>query len=242
MTVQHEGIATDELGPDPNATLAMPSGKVLKAGDPVVTFVARNLEPYRGFHVFMRALERIQKEHPTCHAVIVGGDDVSYGKRPTAAPSWREKMLREVKLDPLRTHFLGRVPRATYVRVLQVSAVHVYLTYPFVLSWSLLEALQCAAQVIASDTAPVREALQESAGATLVGFHDLKAACRSVLQALEGASPSENCRRIAAAFSRGEALARYTTLLVPPSSSEQRGCRSVSQVRGQAGLTPVEMT
>src|SRR5262249_48535318 len=128
-------------------------------GDPVVTYVARNLEPYRGFHVFMRALQRIQRRHLRCHALIVGGDDVSYGRKPSDAAHWRERMLREVKLDAARTHFLGRVPYEHYLRVLQVSAAHVYLTYPFVLSWSMLEAMACGALLIGSDTAPVREVI-----------------------------------------------------------------------------------
>jgi len=152
ITVQHEGIDTEGPQPDPDASLAMPSGAVLKAGDPVVTYVARNLEPYRGFHVFMRALEKLQQQHKTVHAIIVGGDDVSYGKRPKDAKNWREKMLAEVKLDATRTHFLGRIPRPQYIKVLQVSAAHVYLTYPFALSWSLLEAMACGALVIASGT------------------------------------------------------------------------------------------
>ena len=83
----------------------------------------RNLEPYRGFHIFMRALAKIQKQHPTCHAIIVGGDDVSYGKPPKGAKNWREKMRREVPLDPNRPHFISRIPRAAYRKVLQVSAM-----------------------------------------------------------------------------------------------------------------------
>ena len=157
ITVQHEGIATCDLGPDPNATIQTPNGTVLKAGDPVITYVARNLEPYRGFHVFMRALELIQMAHSTCHTVIVGGDEVSYGKRPERGATWRERMSQEVALDATRTHFLGHLPRAEYIRVLQISAAHVYLTYPFVLSWSFLEALACDVNVVASDTAPIRE-------------------------------------------------------------------------------------
>ena len=127
ISVIHEGVPTHKLGPDPSASVKTPNGTVLEAGDPVITYVARNLEPYRGFHIFMRALERVQKMHPHCHALIVGGDEVSYGQRPKDATNWREKMLAEVSLDPARTHFLGRVPYAEYVRVLQVSAVHVYL-------------------------------------------------------------------------------------------------------------------
>jgi len=184
ITVQHEGIATHELGPDPKAVIKTPNGTVLRAGDPVITYVARNLEPYRGFHVFMRALERIQKAHPTCHAVIVGGDDVSYGKRPKDAPNWREQMLREVTLDATRTHFMGRVPREQFICVLQVSAAHVYLTYPFVLSWSLLEAMACEASIVASGTAPVREMLRDGLSGQLVGFADAGEIARAVLAAL----------------------------------------------------------
>lgn len=170
IAVIHEGINTDILGPDPTAVLTLGNGTSLKAGDPVITYVARNLEPYRGFHVFMRALEIIQKKHPSCHAVIVGGDDISYGSKPKDAPNWREKMLREVKLDSSRTHFLGKVPYDTYRKVLQVSAAHVYLTYPFVLSWSVLEAMASGCLVIGSDTAPVQEVIQQGKNGLLVDF------------------------------------------------------------------------
>lgn len=193
--VQHEGIDTHQLGPDPGATVTTPSGVRLKAGDPVITFVARNLEPYRGFHVFMRALERIQRSHPQCQAVIVGGDDVSYGKRPPlsngqAAPSWREHMLAQVNLDPERTHFLGRIPKPQYLRVLQASAAHVYLTYPFVLSWSLLEAMACGVPLVASDTAPVREVLRHGENALLADFFDADAVAQAVLEQLRGGADS----------------------------------------------------
>ena len=185
IRVQHEGVATHLLTPDPKATGVTPSGVVLRAGDPVVTFVARNLEPYRGFHIFMRALERIQREHPTCHALIVGGDGVSYGKRPKDAPTWREQMLREVKLDPRRTHFLGRVPHAVFLRVLQLSATHVYLTYPFVLSWSLLEAMGCGVPIVGSDTAPVREVISDGRNGRLVPFFDERAIARNAIEMMQ---------------------------------------------------------
>jgi glycosyltransferase involved in cell wall biosynthesis len=232
ITVQHEGIATDELGPDPMAAIKTASGVVLRAGDPVVTYVARNLEPYRGFHVFMRALEQVQRAHPTCHAVIVGGDDVSYGKRPKDAANWREKMLREVKVDASRTHFLGRVPRETFIRVLQVSAAHVYLTYPFVLSWSLLEAMACCAPIVASDTAPVREWIQEGARRKLVPFFDEKAIAEVILKKLMA------CRRVRCLspltdrslnFGHAAGLRSYEqTLLMPTSNSAPLACSEPS--------------
>jgi hypothetical protein len=167
IQVIHEGIDTANLGPDPCATLQLPNGQILKAGDPVVTYVARNLEPYRGFHSFMRALPQVLREHPTCQVVIVGGDGVSYGSKPKDAPNWRTKLLAENPLDLSRVHFLGKVPYETYKKVLQVSAVHVYLTYPFVLSWSLLEALASGCLIVGSDTAPVREVLRHGHNALL---------------------------------------------------------------------------
>lgn len=219
IVVQHEGIATDQLGPDPQATLTTPSGVVLKAGDPVITYAARNLEPYRGFHVFMRALEQIQRAHPHCHAVIVGGDGVSYGRKPKDAPNWREQMLREVALDPTRTHFLGKVPRADYLRVLQVSAAHVYLTYPFVLSWSLLEAMACGACIVASDTAPVREVIEDGRNGMLVGFFDATEVAKKVLETIESRSSARELglegRRRAQHYGRTEGQAGYDRLVGP---------------------------
>lgn len=184
IQVQHEGIDVDSLGPDPQACVRMPSGELLRANDPakpVITYVARNLEPYRGFHIFMRALEKIQRQHPLCHAVIVGGDGVSYGRKPKDAANWRERMLREVKLDPLRTHFLGRVPKSDYLKILQISSAHVYLSYPFVLSWSLLEAMACQAPLIASSTPPVQEVLAHGRNARLVEFLDANALANEVV-------------------------------------------------------------
>lgn len=188
IQVLHEGIATDVLGPDPQAELTLPNGQVLKAGAPVVTYVARNLEPYRGFHVFMRSLPALLAAHPTCQVLIVGGDEVSYGRPPKNAKNWREAMLRQVSGDPKRVHFLGKLPYAQYRRVLQVSAVHVYLTYPFVLSWSLLEALASGCAVVASDTAPVQEVIRQGENGLLVDFFDRSQIVDAVLNVL--ADPS----------------------------------------------------
>ncbi len=203
IMVQHEGIATHVLGPNTAVSLTTPSGVTLKAGDPVITYVARNLEPYRGFHVFMRALELIQKKHPQCHAVIVGGDGVSYGRRPKEAANWREHMLNIVKLDPTRTHFVGRISHAQYVRVLQVSAAHVYLSYPFVLSWSLLEAMACGAPVVGSDTAPVREVIRDGENGRLVDFFDRGSLAQTVVDMLDDGVAQTALRQRAWADAQG---------------------------------------
>lgn len=185
IQVIHEGIDSANLGPDPAATLQLPNGRILKAGEPIVTYVARSLEPYRGFHSLMRALPRVLSEHPTCQVLIVGGDDVSYGSKPKDAPNWRRKLLAENPVDLERVHFLGKVPYATYKRVLQVSAVHIYLTYPFVLSWSLLEALASGCLILGSDTAPVREVIRHGENGLLVNFFRPQQIAERVVAALE---------------------------------------------------------
>jgi glycosyltransferase involved in cell wall biosynthesis len=227
ITVQHEGIDTEQLGPDPTAWIKTPNGTVL---DPVVTYVARNLEPYRGFHIFMRALEKLQQRHKTVHALIVGGDDVSYGQRPEDAKHWREKMLREVKLDATRTHFLGKLPRQQYIKVLQVSAAHVYLTYPFVLSWSLLEAMACGANIVASDTAPVREVIRHADNGVLVPFFDVENIACTIAESLSASSERAERRDcgidVAARYSHDAGLRGYGALVTDHIVVDARGAAS----------------
>lgn len=198
LRIIHEGIDLDGLGPDPDATLELPGGRVLRAGDPVVTYVARNLEPYRGFHQFMRALPEVLEQNRNCHVLIVGGDGVSYGSKPHDAPHWREKLLRENPVDLSRVHFLGRVGYDTYRKVLQVSKAHVYLTYPFVLSWSLLEAMACGCYVIGSDTEPVREVIADKKNGELVDFfssNEIAGALRKMMLQGNGNNEAEVRRR-----------------------------------------------
>lgn len=200
--VAHEGIDADLLAPNLQARFNLPSGQTFQAGDPVITYVARNLEPYRGFHIFMRALEKAQKTHKTCHAIIVGGDDVSYGTKPANAPHWRAQMLSEVKLDPYRTHFLGRVQYEQYCKILQVSAAHVYLTYPFVLSWSALEAMASGCLVVGSRTPPVEEVIIDGRTGLLVDFFDSQDLADRLVEALERPEKIADLRQNAAKHAR----------------------------------------
>lgn len=176
ISVCHEGIDTDFVRPDCDAAIPLQGGLSLRAGEEVVTFIARDLEPIRGYLEFMRALPILLKRRPRVQIVIVGRDGVSYGAEPPQGHSWKSIGLREVEsdIDRTRVHFLGRLPYRDYLRVLQVSAVHVYLTHPFVLSWSLLEAMSAGCAVVASDTAPCREVIDGTNG-LLVDIFDAKA-------------------------------------------------------------------
>ncbi|HEU4707906.1 MAG TPA: glycosyltransferase family 4 protein [Methylophilaceae bacterium] len=170
IAVIHEGIDTELAKPDAEAQFVLQDGRVLTRDDEVVTYVARNLEPYRGFHVFMRAAEKICQRRPNAHILVIGGDEVSYGSRLPDGRTYRQKMLEEVKLDLSRVHFLGKVPYRTYLQALQVSSAHVYLTVPFVLSWSMLEAMATQCTIISSNTPPVTELIRDGENGLLADF------------------------------------------------------------------------
>ncbi|MDP5350463.1 MAG: glycosyltransferase, partial [Paracoccaceae bacterium] len=180
ISVIHDGIDTDHLAPDPAVRFDLADGRTLTRDDEVITFVNRNLEPYRGYHVFMRALPDLLARRPQAQVLVVGGDEVSYGARPPKGQTWKQIFIDEVRGripddDWSRVHFLGRIPYDRFVTLLQVSRVHLYLTYPFVLSWSLFEAMSVGAAIVASDTAPVREAVDDGKTGFLVDFFDTRA-------------------------------------------------------------------
>lgn len=177
ISVVHDGVDTDLLVPTPDARLALDDGRVLTRDDEVISFINRNLEPYRGYHVFMRALPEILRRRPAAQVVLLGGDETSYGARPPQGSTWKQIFLDEVRgqiadADWARVHFLGRVPYDRFLALIRVSRAHVYLTYPFVLSWSLLEAMSSGAAIVASDTEPVREAIADGETGLLVDFFD----------------------------------------------------------------------
>jgi glycosyltransferase involved in cell wall biosynthesis len=188
ITVCHDGIDTSTVTPDATARLRLPDGRELGRENEVITFVNRNLEPYRGYHTFMRALPEIMARRPKAQVVIVGGSDVSYGRRAPEGTTWKQVFLSEVKdrVDMSRIHYLGRIPYADYLSVLRVSTVHTYLTYPYVLSWSLLEAMSAGCCIVASDTGPVRDVIREGETGRLVDFFDAGALAGAVCGLLAG--------------------------------------------------------
>ena len=188
IKVIHDGISTKTVAPAPGARLQLGNtGRELKPGDPVITFVNRNLEPYRGYHRFMRALPAIQKACPEAITLIVGGDGVSYGAAAPVDNSWKQIFLGEVasELDLNRVVFTGNLAYSDYLKVLQVSACHVYFSYPFVLGWSCLEAMSTRALVVGSATAPVQEVIKHGENGLLVDFFDQDALVDAVVDVLK---------------------------------------------------------
>jgi len=209
ITVCHDGISTNVARPDPEATCIV-DGKTLSRSDEIITFVNRNLEPYRGYHIFMRALPRLLRERPRARVLILGGDEVSYGAAPPEGQTWKQIFIDEVRdqipdQDWDRVHFLGRIAYDKFLHVLQVSRVHVYLTYPFVLSWSLMEAMSCEAAIVASDTAPVREVISDGETGKLVDFFDGDGLVEGIVTLLE----DETERRSLGQAARRLMLDRY---------------------------------
>jgi glycosyltransferase involved in cell wall biosynthesis len=193
-----EGVNLDLCSPDPGA-----HKKILKIGDmtvrptdKLVTYVSRDLEPYRGFHVMMRALPDLMRARKDLKVVMIGGDGISYGSVPHQGGTWREVMLAEVgkDLDMSRVVFPGRVPYATYLAALRRSDAHVYLTYPFVASWSMREALAVGCPVIGGDSATVREFITHGENGLLTPCLEPRALAGAILGLLEDKVLTGNLR------------------------------------------------
>ena len=171
ISVIHDGIDTETIKPNPGSKLILPElGLDLSEVHEIVTYVARGMEPYRGFPQFIEAVRLITETRPKCHVVIVGADRIAYGKSRPDGKTFKEAMLENVPLDMSRVHFTGLLPKKDCLKVLQASSVHIYLTRPFVLSWSMLEAMAAGCLVVASNTPPVAEVIVDESNGLLVDF------------------------------------------------------------------------
>lgn len=185
IKVIHDGLDTTTISPNENIKLRVNNTMVLSRRDEVITFVNRNLEPLRGYHIFMRALPHLLKKRPLATILIVGGDGTSYSQKPLGKTSWKQVLIDEVRPQISdenwsRVHFLGNIQRNQFTALLQVSTVHVYLSYPFVLSWSLIEAMSAGCAIVAANTAPIREVIKDGETGCLVDFFDIIALTQKV--------------------------------------------------------------
>ena len=199
INVVHDGINTELVKPNSNAYVTINNQIRLDKTNEVITFVNRNLEPYRGYHTFMRAMPQVLKERPHAHVIIVGGDKVSYGRAAPDGQSWKNIFLQEVihQIDRSRVHFVGNLSYQNFLSVLQVSTVHVYLTYPFVLSWSLMESMSAGCAVIASDTGPVREVIRHGENGRLVDFFNKDQLAGEIIALLANPASRESLGKVA---------------------------------------------
>ena len=216
LTRLHEGVDTALVHPNPDAWVKVGNGDlILRPADEVITYVSRNLEPYRGFHIFMRAAKEILHRRPSARIIIIGGDEVSYGAAHPSGKTFREVMLTELGHDlPLdRLFFAGQVSYEVYLSVLQVSSAHVYLTYPFVLSWSFIEAMSAGCAIIGSDTPPVLEVLKDGENGLVVDFFSPTAIADRVDEILNHPTRMQHLRDAA----RLTAVSQYDfkTVLLP---------------------------
>lgn len=184
MVVMHDGVDTDYHAPA--ASPALPKALAdIPADAEIVSYATRGMEPHRGFAEFMRALAKLQARRPRLHAIIAGQDRVAYGAARADGRGWKQAMLDELDLDESRIHWTGLLPRKDYLAVLQATHAHVYLTVPFVLSWSMIEAMSVGCPLVASDTEPVREAVVHQDTALLVDHTDIEALAEAIAQLLD---------------------------------------------------------
>jgi glycosyltransferase involved in cell wall biosynthesis len=207
ISVVHDGIDVERAMPRQGAMIRFGNGKELTAADEVVTYIARHLEPARGFNIFMRALPELLRARPNAHFVIVGGDNGSYGNPPPGGGNWREFFLREVgdRLDTTRVHFVGQLNYSVFLELLAVARLRIYLTHPTVLSWSMMESMAAGLPILGSDTAPVSELITDGVTGRLFPYHDGEAMVRIACEMLE----DEEQRRAIAANARAHIVENY---------------------------------
>jgi glycosyltransferase involved in cell wall biosynthesis len=229
ISVIHEGVDTRAITPDPDAGFTLADGRRLDRSTPVITFINRRFEPLRGYHIFMRALPRLMAEAPDAQVLLIGHEQGrGYGQEAPKGETWREHFLNEVKdrLDLSRLHFTGPLPHDRMLDALRISAAHVYYTYPFVLSWSLIEAMACECLILGSDSKPVRDAITSGENGLLNDFFDIDALSQAMVEACRRPQDFISLRRAA----RATAVARFDQKSV----CQPAWLQMVEEVRGAA--------
>jgi len=225
ISVLHDGVDTDYFQPNPKAKVTI-GEHTFTADDEVITYVARGMEPYRGFPQFIETVARLQKMRPNVHAVVLGNDRVAYGAERADGKSYKEWALEEFKPDMDRIHFLGLQPLKAFRSLMQITSAHVYLTVPFVLSWSMLEAMSTGALIVGSDTEPVRELITDGENGVLVPFKEPEVIAERLNQILDNRQDYADLKKtardhIVAKYSVKDLLPQYWQLIESVANGSQ---------------------
>jgi glycosyltransferase involved in cell wall biosynthesis len=241
LKVLHDGVDPRYFAPKPGAKLVLPAiGLDLSHVEQIVTYTTRGMEPYRGFPQFMEAVALIQQQHPKCHVIIAGDDRVAYGRSLPNGKTYKQLMLEKLSLDLSRIHFTGSLPYDQYLQVLQASSAHIYLTYPFVLSWSMLEAMSTGCVVIGSRTAPVQELIKDGMNGLLVDFFSPEQIAEQVTEVLDYPDRFSSIRHNA----RETILKHYDLRMLLPQHVQwvQQRVRSFATTRRERLTSPMSQT
>jgi glycosyltransferase involved in cell wall biosynthesis len=219
VRVIHEGIDTQAIAPGPAEPFALSDGRIIAPGTPVITHVNNHLEPLRGLHIFARSLPRLMAAVPDAQVLVFGADSPRpYGGNPPDGRTWREVIFGDLDLDATRLHFMGKAPHAQMLAALKLSTAHVYYTYPFVLSWSLVEAMASGCYIVASDTPPLHDAIEDGISGRLLPFFDVDALSDTLIAACRdprATAPLRAAARAAAVakFSKEDGLTAWLAVL-----------------------------
>lgn len=217
--VIHEGVDVDAIRPEPAQPFVLADGRVIAPGTPVITHVNNAMEPLRGLHILARALPRLLAEVPDAEVLLIGNPGRrAYGGTAPGDQSWKDVCFAGVDYDPARVHFLGTLPHDRMLAALRLGVAHVYYTYPFVLSWSLVEAMASGCYVIGSDTGPLRDAIADGVNGRLLPFFDVAALSEALIAACRDPDASAPLRAAARAtaveqFSAAKGRAAWLDLL-----------------------------
>lgn len=225
ISVLHDGVDTEFFSPGEDATFKV-GDVTLTPDDEVVTYVARGMEPYRGFPQFMETVAKLQKLRPNLHVVMLGTDRVAYGSERRDGKTYKEWAMDEFEFDMSRLHMPGLRPLNNFRNLMRLSSAHVYLTVPFVLSWSLMEAMSTGALIVGSDTEPVREVITDGENGVLVDFFDVDALVSKLCHILDTKADyqplKEQARQtILENYSTTDLLPRYWDLIQSVANGSQ---------------------
>jgi glycosyltransferase involved in cell wall biosynthesis len=202
----HEGVDVEAIRPGRPEPFALPDGRTILPGAPVITYANNHMEPMRGLHIFARALPRLMDQVPEAQVLMFGADSSHpYGAAPEGGGAWRDLIFRDLSIDPSRLHVMGKTSHDTLLAAFRLSTAHVYYTYPFVLSWSLVEAMASGCYVIGSDTAPVRDAIEDGVNGHLLSFFDSDALSEALIEACRNPEGFNDLR----AAARATAVAKF---------------------------------